>query len=164
MPRSNLNQIVISCPTRDGFKYLEGIIKAGETPKPGTCVQIDADGIMVGGRHVWEQYNRGADGNRPAGPHIILVEDQLQGKLVTDAYVAGSRAFGHVPLPGDELHLLFHNQSGTGDDIAAGDLLIVDDGTGKFIKTSGAPEMEPAMALEAYTDPTEDRLLWCIWC
>jgi len=155
------NGIIVS-PDPKG-KFMEGIIKAGETPRPGTIMQLDPTVSLQGGRHTWKAYNRDADGNRPAGPMIVLLHDYLQGKLATDAYAAGDRAFGYVPVPGDELNLLFMNQAGTADDVAAGDIMIVDDGTGKITPTTGSPETEVAVALEAITDPTADQLLWCQW-
>ena len=154
------NRIIIT-PDR-GYK-VEGIIAAGETPSPGTILQIDPTVAVQGNRHTWKIYDRGADGDRPAGPYIVLCEDMLQGKTTSDAYAAGARAFGFVPLPGCELNLLFKNVSGTADDVVAGDMFIVDDGTGKVIVTTGSPESEPAMALEAVTDPTADTLVWSIW-
>lgn len=154
-------QIIVTANPRGVF--MEGVINTGETPKPGTIMQLDPTQTMVGGRHVWKIYNRDADGNRPAGPYIVLLEDKLRGKTITDAYAAGDRAFGYVPLPGEEINLLHLNVTGTGDDVALGDLLIVDDTTGKVLVTTGSPESEPAMALEALTDPTADELLWCIW-
>ncbi len=155
------NEIVVSSCVY-GHR-VEGIIAAGETPKPGQIVQMDPTVALVGGRHTWKIYDRDADGDRPKGPFIVLTHDQLQGKTISDAYAAGDRAFGYVPLPGDELNLLFKNVSGTADDVAAGDLFIVDDGTGKVIVTTGSPETEVAMALEAITDPTADTLVWCVW-
>jgi len=139
-------------------------------------VQIDPTQPLQGGRQAWKIYSRDADGDRPKGPFIVLKEDIGQGKAAagvassaTDsaghAYdtSSGTRLFGFVPLPGCELNLMIKNVAGTADDIAAGDLLIPDSGTGKMIVTTGSPETEPAMALEAVTDPTEDKLVWCIW-
>lgn len=144
-------------------RHMEGIIAAGETPSPGMIVQIQAATALQGGRHTWEIYNADADGGRPKGPYIVLKEDLLQGKTTADAYAAGARAFGYVPLPGDELNLLLLNISGTADDHPLGEILIVDDTTGKLIVTTGSPETEVAMLLEAVTDPTADTLAWCIW-
>lgn len=141
---------------------VEGIIATGETPSPGTILQIDPSVALQQERHTWKIYNRDADGDRPQGPHIVLREDWLQGKDVDDAYVAGTRAFGGIPLPGCELNVLFKNVSGTADDVALGDLLIVDDTTGKLIVTTGTVESEPFMALEALTDPTADTLIWVV--
>lgn len=145
-------------------KYLwEGIIATGETPKPGSIVQIDASVDLVGGRHTWKIYDADADGGRPKGPYIVLLEDSLQGKTVSDAYAAGDRAFGYVPLPGDELNLLLDDLTGTGDDHTKGEILIVDDTTGRLIATTGTPETEVAMLLETITDPEADTLAWCVW-
>ena len=152
---------IILTPDR-GFR-VEGIIAAAQTPKPGQIVQIDPTVALQGGRQTWKLYDRAADGDRPAGPHIVLTEDMLQGKTTTDAYAAGDKAFGFIPLSGCELNLLFMNVAGTADDVLAGDLFIVDDTTGKVIVTTGSPQNEVAMALEALTDPTADTLLWSVW-
>lgn len=155
------NEIVIS-PESKGH-YVEGIIGAGLTPKPGTIMQLDYSVALKGGRHTWKLYDADADGGRPKGPIIVLREDHLQGRLATTAYAAGERAFGYIPLPGDELNLLVANIAGTGDDHAAGEVLIIDDTTGLMIATTGSPETEVAVLLEAITDPTADTLAWCQW-
>jgi hypothetical protein len=158
MSRGNL---IVLTPDRGHF--VEGIINAGETPKPGQIVQEDPTQALQGGRRVWKLYNRDADGNRPAGPLIVLTEDRRIGRTMLDAYAAGERAFGFIPLAGCELNLLYMNVSGTADDVAAGDLLTVDDSTGKVIVTTGTPEIEVAHAQEAIVDPTADTLLWSTW-
>lgn len=159
MARGNL--IVVTADPKGNF--LEGVIAAGETPKPGTIMQIDPSVALVGGRHTWKAYNRDADGDRPVGPFAVLDIDKFQGKSATDAYAAADRCFLYCPLPGDELNLLFGNAAGTGDDIALGDIMMVDDGTGKVVESTGSVETEVAVALEAITDPTADQLLWCMW-
>ena len=155
------NKIIVTASPK-GYIF-GGIIVTGETPKPGTIMQIDPTVARTGNRWQVKAYNRDADGDRPAGPFCVLLEDNKQGKRATDAYAAGDYCELYCPLPGDELNLLFFNQSGTADDITKGDLLIVDDGTGKVFKTTGTVETEPAMALEAITDPTADQLLWVVW-
>ena len=40
---------------------------------------------------------------------------------------------------------------------------MVDDGTGLIIATTGSPETEVCLLLEAITDPTADTLAWTIW-
>lgn len=154
------NRIVLT-PDR-GFK-LEGIIATGETPKPGTILQIDPSVAVQGNRHTWKIYNRDADGDRPVGPFVVLCEDILQGKTTSDAYAAGDRAFLFAPLPGCELNLLYANIAGTADDHALGEIGMVDDGTGKIIVTTGSPETEVCVLLEAITDPTADTLAWTMW-
>lgn len=158
---SRRNKIIL---TPDRGYAVEGIIAAGETPSPGTVVQIDPTVALVGGRQTWKIFSRDADGDRPKGPYIVLTEDIGQGKTMDDAYAAGARAFGFVPYAGCELNLLFKNVAGTADDVVAGDLFIVDTGTGKVIVTTGTPEDEPFMALEALTDPTADTLVWSTRC
>lgn len=155
------NCIIVSANPRGVFN--EGFIAAGETPKPGQILQIQAATALRGGRHTFEIYNADADGGRPKGPWYILREDSFRGRTVTDAYAAGDRCFLYTPLPGEELNLLVANIAGTADDHSVGEMLIVDDTTGKMIATTGSPETEVAQLLEAITDPVADTLAWCIW-
>lgn len=145
----------------NGRPIVEGIVSG--TPKPGTIMQIKAATEPVNGKFTFEVYNRAADGDRPQGPHYILLEDNLQGKEVTDAYVTGTRCFLHALQPGDEVLALVANIAGTGDSFAIGDLLIVDDGTGKLIATTGSPECEPFMVAETMAALTADDLVHCIY-
>lgn len=158
---ARLNEIVITSNPLGLFS--EGPIAAGITPKPGTIMQIQSATALVGGRWTYELYNADADGGRPKGPYYVLLEDNMQGKTVTDAYAAGEWARYYTPLPGDELNLLVANLSGTADDHTKGEMLIVDDTTGLMIATTGSPENEVAQLLETITDPTADTLAWCIW-
>lgn len=155
------NTIIVSADPQG--KFTEGYIAAGETPKPGTIMQIDPTVALKSGRHTYKIYNRDADGDRPAGAFWVLREDYLQGKLVTEAYAAGERCFLYCPLPGEELNLLYANISGTADDHVAGEIGMVDDGTGKIIVTTGSPETEVCVLLENITDPTADTLAWVQW-
>lgn len=155
-------KIIVS--SEPGGRFVEGIIAAGITPKPGTVVQVQAATALVAGRQTWEVYNADADGGRPKGPFIILLEDSLQGRDMSTAYAAGDRAFGYIPAPGDELNLMVGDASGTGDDHVKGEMLIVDDTTGEFVATTGSPETEVAQLNETLTtDPTADELGWCTW-
>lgn len=154
------NRIIL---TPDRCIPVEGIIASGETPKPGQIVQIQTATAVQGNRYTWELYNVAADGSRPTGPFILLTEDIHQGKTTDDAYAAGARAFGAIMLPGCEFNGLLLNVAGTGDDHAVGEVLIVDDTTGKFIATTGSPETEVAVCLEAVTDPTADTLVHMQW-
>lgn len=153
--------IVVSSEPRG--KFHEFIIGAGLTPKPGTAVQIDYSVALVGGCHTVKLYDADADGGRPKGPLIILTENYLYGGDMTTAYAAGQRAFGYIPGAGDELNLLLADVSGTGDAHSAGEMLIPDDGTGKWNATTGTPETEPAQLMEDVAAPTADTLAWCIW-
>ena len=154
------NEIIVS-PEAKG-RFCEGKIGAGLTPKPGTLMQIDYSVALVGGRHTWILYAGDADGGRPKSEVIVLLADNLQGRLATTAYAAAERAFGYVPQPGDELNLLIANVSGTAT-IAAGTVLIADTGTGKMIATTGSPETEMAVLQEAIVDNADDQLGWCVW-
>lgn len=153
------NRIVVNADARGAYEW--GYVATAE--KPGTIMQIDASVALKAGKHTWVPYNRDADGNRPAGPFAVIVEDLYQGRDNTTAITAGEITKMYVPLPGDELNLLFYNQSGTADDVALGDLLIVKDAVGKVFKTTGSVETEVAVALEALVDPTADVLIWCRW-
>lgn len=154
-------QVLVSSEPRG--KFVEGVIASGITPKPGTIMQIDASVALVGGRHTWGLYSRDADGNRPKGPYIVLLEDKNRGRTYADAYAAGDRAFGYIPEAGDELNLLLSDVSGTGDAHTKGEILMVDSGTGEMIATTGSPESEPALLLETLSALTEDTHGWCIW-
>jgi hypothetical protein len=155
------NKIVINHNDARG-RYLEGIISG--TPKPGTVVQLKASTEPVSGRFTWEVYNRDADGDHPQGPLAVLREDELQGKLMTDAYVTGTRCFLYCPQNGDQLNMLVKNVSGTPDSFNIGDIMMVDDATGKLIATTGSPESEPfTMAETEATALTADELKHCFF-
>lgn len=156
------SSIIVS--SEPGGKFVEGILGASiTTARPGVAVQLQPATALVGGRHTWELYNADADGGNPKGPIIILRENPLLGGNISDAYVAGERCFGYIPAAGDELNLMLGDVSGTGDDHTKGEILMLDDGTGEFVATTGSPETEVAQLLETITDPTTDTLAWCVW-
>lgn len=162
------NRIVLSADPKG--KFVEGTLDAGITPKPGQVVQVKASSIGSSGlgggggnRDIWELYNADADGGNPKGPYIILIENYLLGRPMTVAYEASEHAFGYIPEHGDKLNLLIADVSGTGDDHTKGEILIIDDTTGKFIATTGSPEQEVAQLRETLTDPTADQLAYCEW-
>lgn len=157
------NEIIVSANPRGVF--MEGKIGLGLTPKPGTIMQIQVATALVGGRHTFELYNADADGGRPKGPLYVLLEDSLQGKTTTNAYAAGERCRLYTPVAGEELNLLLTDENtGTSDnDVAAGTMLIIDDGTGLMIATTGSPETEVAMTLETISNMDADELVWCAW-
>lgn len=160
---STASNILVKPTSEYGGKFVEVYIKTGETPKPGTIYQIDGTVALKGGQFTATVYNRSSDGDRPIGPYIVLLERRDRGQTPDDAYAEGDLALGYIPVPGDELNLLFGNASGTADDVTAGAAGLIDDGTGKAIPTTGSPQSNPFMFLESYTDPTADRHLWCIW-
>mgnify|MGYP001309136796 CR=1 FL=1 len=132
--RDTYNTIIVSQEPRGRFR--EAIIDG--TPKPGTVMQLKSAVDQVNGKFTYEVYNRDADGDRPKGAIWVLLENKLQGKGITDAYVSGTLGQLYCPLPGDELLMLVGDVSGTGDDHAIGDIM-----------------------LEAATDPTADALMLC---
>lgn len=152
-------RIVVSA--EPGGKFMEGYIASGQTPKPGTILQRDATVALRGGRHTYKLYDRAADGDNPLGPIFVLLEDRLQGKTVDDAYAAGDRCFLYTPISGDELNCLLGDVTGTGDTHALGEALMVDDGTGQLVITTGTPQQTPFLLLEAVTPaPTAATLAW----
>lgn len=155
------NNIIVSDKARGVF--LEGTINAAL--KPGTVVQVDvSEGIGADGRFDWEAYDPASVVQNGARRLIaVLLPDKLQGKNATQAYVSGDRCFVYIPAAGEELNMLVENLSGTADDHSFGDLLMVSDGTGKLLASTGSPESEPFMLLEDITDPTADTLAHCMF-
>lgn len=150
------NEIIVSANPRGQFE--EGTISG--TPKPGTVMQVAAATAPVSGRFTWEVYDLAADANR--GPIAVLLPDSLQGTLATVAYTTGARCFLYFPAMGELLNMLVANIAGTSDTFAIGDKLIVDDGTGKLIATTGSPEAEPFDCMETVsTALTADTLTLC---
>lgn len=155
------NNIIVSANPRG--VQTEGIIAAGQTPKPGTMMQIDGSVAMGDdGRFTWKVYAPGADGD--ILPLWVLLPDRNRGKLATDAYAAGDRCFLYAPLNGEELNMILLDVSGTGDDHAVGELLLGDTGTGKLVADTGSPETKHFMLLEAVTNPVADTLAHVMVC
>ena len=144
------NKVIISNDPKGVF--LSGIVVG--TPKPGTVMEI-ATPFYQGGLHSYQVYQPGTDGLRNRAV-IVLLEDDLQGLTLDDAATTLTLRQFYVPAAGEELNMLFANVSGTADDHAVGEVLIVDTGTGKLIATTGSPQSEPFINLAAVTDPTAD--------
>lgn len=156
------NRIVVNPDAKGMYEW--GYIAAGSTVLlPGTIWQRDASVALKHGKHTYKIYQPGADGENPLGGYWVLTEDLYQGKTATTEYVAGDFVKFYSPRMGDELNLVLLNISGTGDDHALSEKLMVDTGTGKLIATTGSPEDEVAQLLEAVTDPTADTLAWVQW-
>lgn len=151
------NSIIVSSEPRGVF--IEGIITG--TPKPGTVMQVDVSEDEVGGRLSWEVYNADADGN--SRMIAVLLEDRLQGKLMADAYVTGTRGFLYVPAAGEMLNMLVADVGGTADTVTRGQLYIVDDGTGLLVNTTGTPEAESFMAAESAAALTANTHIACFF-
>jgi len=150
------NEIIVTAEPGGVFK--EGPISG--TPKPGTVMQIKAATAKVNGNFTWEVYNKASDGVNAL--IAVLLPDTLRGKVATAAYANGDHGFLYCPIPGEELNMLVADVSGTGDDHAIGDTMMVDDGTGKLVAASSA-DAEPFQLLEAATDPTADALMHAIF-
>lgn len=146
------NKIIITAHPKGCYEW--GII-AG-TPKPGTVLEIQTP-FFQGGQHKWRVYQPGTDGNVTAW--AVLLEDSLQGSTADTAYTDGTMGQLYFPVMGEELNVLYKNETGTGDDVAVGNILIVDSGTGKVTLEAGSPEFRPFQALAAIVDPTADVLL-----
>ena len=132
--------------------FLEGLVSG--TPKPGTVMQM-TNAAKVGGRNTWAVWSKASGAY---GLMAVLLQDSLQGKLATDAYVTATRCFLYVPIGGEELNMLYHDVAGTGDDIAIGDLFGVETATGKMIANSAYAK--PCFtAMEVVTDPVADQLV-----
>jgi len=129
--------------------YIEGTISG--TPKPGTVMQIKAATEPSLGLFTWEVFNADSDGDQRL--IAILLEDKLQGKTYSDAYVTGSHGYLYIPIAGEQFNMLVAaTGTGTGDTQAIGALYIVEDATGLLIATTGTPESEPFICLETQTD------------
>lgn len=150
---NQFNVIVVSSPPRG---VVEEVLLSG-TPSPGTCLSVLAATEPVNGKFTYELWNRGADGDN--GEIAILLEDELQGKIVTAAYVTGTLARVYFPANGELLQMLYKNESGTSDSFAIGDIMMVDDGTGKIIATTGTPEVEAFTCMETQAGITVDTLV-----
>ncbi len=146
------NKILVN-PDPAGVR-LEGTISG--TPKPGTCMEIKAT-ALINGRPVYQVYQPGTDGDQR--PVIVALEQPYDGTLATTAYADGDHGFFYAPIAGEEMNCLVADISGTGDDHAIGDVMMIDSGTGLIIVTTGSPEMESFILLEAATDPTAAALM-----
>jgi hypothetical protein len=160
------NVIIVTADPQGTFR--EGYIAAGQTPKPGTIMQRDPTVALQQGRATYKIYSRDADGDQPLGAFWVLLWEtaggtMLRGKAIGDAYAAGDRCALYSPKDGEELNLLVLNLAGTADDHAAGEIMMVDSGTGMLIATTGTPETEVATLLETITDPVADTLAWVEW-
>lgn len=155
---------IIVCSDPKG-QFQEGYVKSGQTFYPGMAVLRDASVALVSGVHTYKIYDESADGDQPTGAIWIVTNmlGELIGKVVSDSIAAGERFMAYSPRAGEELNLLISNLSGTADDHALGEKLMIDTGTGEFIATTGTPEQEVAQLLEVITDPVADTLAWCQW-
>lgn len=161
------NQILIQENPKGVFK---SVVISG-TPKPGTAMLPKlATAVDDNGLPTYEPYGTTAasgydgisnDGDR--APIAILLDDVNQGKIYSTAYADGDVAKVYFPLPGEELNILLENQSGTADAFGAGDRVMCDDGTGKFIAADADAESEPFELVEAVSAMTADTWAWAMF-
>lgn len=153
--KNDYNTVVVTQEPRG--RFLSGYIASGETPKPGTVVQIKASTEPVNGLFTFEIANMTADGYPLRGPMMVLVEDWNQGKTIDDAYAAGEMCMVYCPLPGDELLMIIGDVGGTADSHAIGEQLQVDDGTGELVAAVGTDTTkDPFTLLETLAALTAD--------
>ena len=145
--------IIVSAEPRG--VYLEGIIT--DTSKPGTMMELMTT-ATVAGEWSWRCYQPGTSGD----PRLtaILLSDDLQGGLATDAYTANKRCFLYCPLPGELINILIKDIAGTGDTHAIGDRMYAETGSGKFLVQSTSGNIAQFTLVEAATAAfTADGLL-----
>lgn len=160
------NEIVV---TADPKGHFEEVIVSG-TPKPGTVMEFKHGTALSGdGKWTFEPAGttaasgvQGMSGDGVRLPIAVLTNliGAERGLTNDDARTSGTREMLYFPVPGEELNMIIENQSGTADDFAIGDKLIVDDGTGKLLISAGSVESEPFICLETLTDLTADNLTW----
>lgn len=151
------NRILISSQPQG--KFLEGYVSG--TPKPGTCMEI-VNTALVDGRLTWQA--KSGDGTR--GMVVVLLEDSLQGRTYSDAYVTATRCFLYAPIPGEELNVLKVDISGTGsglEDLSIGEFLKIVDGKVTAADIPPVPEIKPFQATAALVDQAADELVPVIY-
>ena len=144
------DSIIVSSDPKGHIKemYVDGALL------PGTAVEVKPATAAVNGRFTARVYTgAAADGERVLLG--VLLEDSIQGKTTSDAYTSGTLGRVFFPCPGDEFLGLVADSE---DTVAIGDKLILDNGTGEFLETTGTPESEPAIALEALGTIAADTL------
>lgn len=77
----------------------EGKVASGQTITPGHFLNRDSSGNLI--------VHAGDGGN--VAPAMVAVEDDLQGKEITDTYAALSRIQFHVCVPGEVVYALLAN-------------------------------------------------------
>lgn len=149
------NTIILSANPQG--KFIEGVI--ADTSKPGTIMQIQAATEMSNGRPTFIAAAPGTDGK--AVVHNVLLEDGLQGKTITDAYVSGTRCFVYVPLPGEELNVIVGEGAGTANTFAIGDRFEINATGGYLIPETGSPQQTSWICRETVTQKAAAYLTFC---
>lgn len=136
------NSIIVSSNPQG--KFDEAV--ASGSILPGTHLEIVPATADVNGRFTLRNVTRG---NGAKGAIIIALEDDEQGKLVTDTYTTGTRMRVYSPIMGEELNLVLSESSGTGtvNETAIGDKLAVQMTSGQLM-AGGALVSTPYTLLE----------------
>tara|TARA_R110002020_G_scaffold12409_6_gene45518 strand:- start:22620 stop:23057 length:438 start_codon:yes stop_codon:yes gene_type:complete len=80
------------------------------------------------------------------GIPIVVLEDALQGKIVTAAYSSGDKVFTYQPVAGDHIQVLVKD----GETIAVADKLVLEGGgSGLWLGITGSEAAYQVKALEA---------------
>lgn len=154
------NEILLSADPKG--RFIEGIIT--DTSKPGTILEIVPGSTLLNGRHKWRASSL-AQG-RPRAIAVLL-EDHLQGKGPTDAYVANTQCFIYFPISGDEMNMLVDIVgTGTGATVGSsvGELLEANpDGhlTLEVSVTAPCPFVACENVADIATGP-QATLVWCL--
>lgn len=144
-------------------RFISVVLGAGVTPYAGQVLQIDPTQALQGGLPTAILATQGTNGNRTKGPLLVLLDDWNQGRPYTFQYSAGTIAKCYIPLAGDELNMLLKDVSGTGDAHTAGEMEMIETGSGKLIATTGSPQSTPFMLMETIAAPVADTWAWCIY-
>lgn len=150
------NSIIVSA---DPKGHREGGI-IDDTSLPGTIMQVEAATEPVGGRHKWIAAAPGGDGIPVMC--AVLLEDSKQGKLVSDAYVAGRHGELYWPLPGEDVNVRVGETAGTANSFAIGDRLCINATGGYLIPDTGTDYSATLfIVMETVTQVAADSLVWC---
>ena len=156
------NEILVTGTEPKG-RVSNGYVGSTYTFKPGMIVQKDPTIALKSGRHTYKPFTRGTSGKRPAGAAWLVLNDAMKGDIQTSTYAAGEIVQLYALQSGDEFNGLLADVAGTGDSHTAGEVLILQDATGKFIATTGSPVFDCALLLENVTQPSADTLAWMEW-
>lgn len=153
------NKIVLQDINNDKGCRLEGTISGALAP--GVHVEISPGVAFTNGRPTYRVYQPGADGNRRA--IIILLNNPFNGQSPLTAYADGDHGFFYVPQAGEEMNVLAADVAGTGDIHTIGDVMIVQNSSGKVIVTTGSPQANPWQLMETTPAFTADGFLWAMY-
>ncbi len=120
--------------------------------KPGALMQVKAATAFSGGgggEPTWEPFAPSGGDGKP-GLIAVLLEDNLQGKTITDAYVDGTQCRLYCPIPGEYMNVLVGEGGGTSNNVEDG--VLVPNSSGVCV---------PFQALETKTLFADATLVFC---